>query len=55
MSEAGEHGGCQSGGQIVLQRHPDQVFRPETGEGVQEILVVGQMSEDRVEEESPHP
>ena len=46
MSEASQHGSCQLGGQVVLQYHPDQVFRIETRENVQEDLVVGQMSQD---------
>ena len=46
VSEASQHGGCQSGGQVVLQHHPDKVFRPETGESVQEDLLVGQMPQD---------
>ena len=41
MSEASQHGRFQPGGQIVLQHNPDQVFHSETGESVQENLLVG--------------
>jgi hypothetical protein len=34
---------CQHGGQVVLQRGANQVFRAQEREGVQEVLLVGQV------------
>lgn len=34
---------CQHGGQVVFQRCANQVFRAQEREGVQEVLLVGQV------------
>jgi hypothetical protein len=43
VSEDDRNRRCQHGGQVVLQRGANQVFRAQEREGVQEVLVVGQV------------